>query len=98
MNEPRIVLTRLELVQKLALSMRVALSRQRSTATDLFNSRDSAAAERKREAASQRLAEHLAHDLEISRHEVTRPALGGDGEAVLTKLREVEARRREPLD
>lgn len=92
------MLTRLELIQKLFLSMKVALSRRRSTEADLLNPRDTEVAERKREAAMRSLAEHLAHDLDISRHEVTRPAQDAESEAILQRLREAEVRRREPLD
>jgi hypothetical protein len=71
----------------------VGLARQRSTKADLLNPRTSEAAERNPEAATRRLAEHLAHALEVSRHEVTKPAQSGDSEAILVKLRESRARQ-----
>jgi hypothetical protein len=77
--------------------MRVALARRRSTEADLLNERATQTAERRREAALRNLAEHVAHDLDISKHEVTRPAIHGEGEAILGRLR-AAARRREPLD
>jgi hypothetical protein len=88
MEPPRIKLSRPELVQKLLLGVTIALSRHRSTASDLMNPRDTEAADRKRRDAARRIAEHLANDFEVSKHEVTRPAVSADSEMLLARLLE----------
>jgi hypothetical protein len=93
MEPPRVTLSRLELVQKFLIAVKIAFSRQRSTEAALTNPRNSEAAEHNRDHAARRLAEHLAHDFEISKHEVTRPAQGDEAEAILAKLLQLREER-----
>jgi hypothetical protein len=88
MNEQRITLSRAELIQKLYLGITVALARRSSTRASLLNPRDTEKAERNRDAAAHQLAEVLADGFERSKHEVTRPAIDNEGEAILTRLRD----------
>jgi hypothetical protein len=95
---PRVLLDRLELAQKLFLTITRAFSRHSSLRADLLNPRETEAAERKRGDAARRLADYLAEQLVIAKHEVTREAVSGDSEGILKRLRDGAAQREEAED
>jgi len=95
----RITLDRLELKQKIKLSLSIAMARHSSIRTDLLNPRTSETAERRRDFATERLADYLTEDFFISRHEVSRESeASADVEEMMHRLRVKAAEREEGDD